>query len=119
MLSISRVLRASADLLPLYMLPDSCWHLTIGGLAIDDAAAAILARRPWLTRLWIEYVPRLTDAGLVRLTALNELDDLCVWCCSGVSKELLEDPDDQTVELRSSFEQVSEACSWQVLRHMV
>lgn len=105
MLSISRVLRMGADMSPLWLLlPRSCTDLTIGGLAIDDAVAARLARFSQLECLWVECVPRLTDAWLNRLTALGGLYELCVLHCSGISKELLQDPDDAAIELQSSLE---------------
>jgi len=116
MLCISRVLCARTDsvsLLPLRLLPFSCLHLTIGGPAVNDAAAADLAHLHQLRRLWIEHVPRLTDAGLNHLTALGDLYELTVFDCSGLSKELVGDPEPHSIELRSSPEEVSEACSWQ------
>ena len=56
----------------LLQLPASCTALRVGGVAFDDAAAAVVSQLSQLVRLSWSYSP-LTDVGLEQFTALQQL----------------------------------------------
>jgi len=72
-------------------LPESCGTLYIGGGAVDDAAAAVVAQLTQLRLLDVLESPSLSDAGLEQLTALRGLTELHLYIYnSSLSRELVD-----------------------------
>lgn len=78
---------------PLLQLPGSLTSLSVGGPALDDAAAAVIKELTQLQRLNWLVSPELTDAGVVQLTALQQLEHLQLFRVEGVSQVLMDDPE--------------------------
>lgn len=71
-------------------LPESCNCLYIGGGAVDDAAAVVVAQLTQLRLLDILHSPSLSDAGLEQFTALRGLTELHLYIYnSSLSRELV------------------------------
>lgn len=87
-LDLRRVVQPG-DLSPLLALTSQCTSLTLGGRAVDDAAASIVCWLTQLQHLRVDYSSRLTDIGLERLTALTALTSLSVVNCMGCSREVV------------------------------
>jgi hypothetical protein len=73
---------------PLLHLSTSVTSLSVGGAAFDNEAAAIVGQLTQLRELQWRVSPDLTDSGLQHLTALQQLDDLCIHA-TGLSDEVL------------------------------
>jgi hypothetical protein len=74
LLSVVNSLQDAAGVQELLRLPQ-CNNLFIGGTALGDGEAAILAQLTQLTQLMWRDSAQLTDVGLEKLTALTCLCD--------------------------------------------
>jgi hypothetical protein len=92
-LSIPGVLAAGADVSALLQLPSTCASLALGGYAVGDEAAGVVAQLTQLTALDWSESPGLTDAGLQLLTALEALETLRVEGSTPVSHADSADPE--------------------------
>jgi hypothetical protein len=74
----------SADLSPLTQLT-ACSCLALGGEAINDGAASVVAELTGLVSLSFLSCSKLTDLGLAKLTVLTQLTRLAVRRCYNIS----------------------------------
>lgn len=70
-------------------LPPLCASLSIGGEAIDDAAAAVLCNNTQLRHLGIWGAPALTNAGLEHVTRLANLEFVGIFGWDGRTPEVV------------------------------
>lgn len=88
-LTLKGVVSIGASLAPLLKLQGSLRRLGVAGAAFGDGAAALIAQLTGLESLEWSDSASLTDAGLVRLSALRRLTRLCVKSCKGLSPGVL------------------------------
>lgn len=88
-LTLKGVVSVGAGLAPLLKLQGSLRRLGVAGAAFGDGAAALIAQLTGLQSLdWTDSAS-LSDAGLLRLSALRQLTRLCVKSCKGLSPGVL------------------------------
>lgn len=61
-------------------------HLRLGKLNLTDENLELLATLPRLHTVWLAHNPRITDAGLEKLSRCQKLRFLVLTGCSGVSR---------------------------------
>jgi hypothetical protein len=75
------LLQPIVELSPLTALT-ALTELVVGGEVVHDGmASSVLAKMTGLERLRIYFVPHLTDAGLLSLSSLRQLEQLAAWKC--------------------------------------
>jgi hypothetical protein len=87
--TLKGVVSMGASLAPLLKLQGSLRRLGVAGAAFGDGAAALIAQLTGLESLEWTDSASLSDAGMLRLSALQRLTRLCVKSCKGLSPGVL------------------------------
>jgi len=61
-------------------------HLRLGNLDLTDENLDMLVTLPKLNTLWLAQNPRITDAGLAKLSKCQKLRFVVLTGCPGISK---------------------------------